>query len=495
MKAHLPEEVTVVNVGLSLFADAIAAQGRPAQQVDWRIPAGGDVEAVKALEQLYGPRSEAIDRANAEVVRRLDAGVPRLVAVASAGEVLPGLTDRVLLHCGPPLEWDDVCDPLRRSMRAATVAEGWADDVEHADRLLADRTIALSPALEHDTVVPMATAMTPSTPVFVVENEVGGTRAYSPINQGPGETAWFGRETDAAIARLRLLRDVAGPMLREVVMATGPIDVLALAAQGVQIGDDVHMRTQGTTNLLIRNLLPHLAALPDPGRVQLAEFLSGNHLFFLNLAMAAARSLTMWAEQVPGSSIVTTMCRNGTTFGVRLAGQDTLFVAPAPPVLDAMYYPDYGPETSAPDIGDSAVLELIGLGGAAAVGSPAVAGFLGGTMAAARAVTEDMAATSVTQSSPFTIPTWDFRGTPLGVDARHVVDLDLPPKITTGILHASSGVGQIGAGVATAPIACFRAAVLALAAEAGNDPRPPRGGPEAGDPGPAAAAMGGGRSR
>lgn len=467
MNVELPQEVSVVNVGLSLFADAITDQGRPVEQVDWHIPAGGEAPAVAALQCLYGPRSEAIDRANAEVVRRLDEGVPSLVRIAAAHEVLPGLAGRMLLHCGPPIDWPDVCDPLRRSMRAATVAEGWADDVEAADRLLADGAVTLSPAGDHGTVVPMATAMGPSAPVFVVENEAGGTRAFAPINQGPGETAWFGRETDAAIQRLRLLREVAGPMLRQVLAATGPIDVFALAAQGVQMGDDVHMRTQGTTNLLIRNLLPHLAALPEAGRVELARFLSGNHLFFLNMAMAAARAVTMWAEQVSGSSVVTTMCRNGTTFGLRLAGNDTLFVAGAPPVLDAMYYPDYGPETSAPDIGDSAVLELVGLGGAAAAGSPAVAGFLGGRMSDARAVTEEMADTCVTHSSRFTLPNWDHRGTPLGVDARHVVDLGLPPKITTGILHASSGVGQIGAGVATAPIACFRDAVLALAGEDG----------------------------
>lgn len=467
MNVQLPQQLEVVNVGLPLFADAVAEQGRPVQQVDWRIPAGGDPSAVAALSALYGPRAEAIDAANTEVVRRLDEGVPKLTGIARAGEVLPGLPDRMLLHCGPPIDWGDVCDPLRRSMRAAAVAEGWAEDVSRADRLLADGDIALRPAFQHDAVVPMATAMGPSTPVFIVDNEAGGTRAFSPINQGPGDTAWFGRDTDGAVDRLRFLRDVAGPMLqqvvRQVVAEAGPIDILALAAQGVQIGDDVHMRTQGTTNALVRSLLPQLAALPDAGRVEFARFLAGNHLFFLNMAMAAARSLTLWAEQVQGSSVVTTMCRNGTTFGLRLAGNDTLFVADAPPVLNAMYYPDYGPETSAPDIGDSAVLELIGLGGAAAAGSPAVAGFLGGRMADARAVTEEMADVCVTQSSRFIVPTWDYRGTPLGVDARHVLDLGLPPKVTTGILHASSGAGQVGAGVATAPIGCFRQAVLALA--------------------------------
>ena len=120
------------------------------------------------------------------------------------------------------------------------------------------------------------------------------------------------------------------------------------------------MRTQGTTSLMIRNLLPQIAALPDDGRVELAQFLSGNHLFFLNLAMAAAKSAAMWAEQVEGSSIVTMMCRNGTSYGIRLAGSDEVFIGAAPPVAEAMYYPDYGPETSARDIGDSAILELVG---------------------------------------------------------------------------------------------------------------------------------------
>ena len=461
---RLPDEIAVINIGLPLFADAIRDQGRPVQQLDWRIPAGGDADTVAALERLYS--SESIDRANAEVLRRLDDGVPVLVDIATARDVLPGLAERTLLHCGPAIEWGAVCDPLRRSMRAAAVAEGWASEVDQADRLLSDGRVRLAPASDHATVVPMATAMGPSTPVFVVDNRRGGTRAFAPINQGPGETAWFGRETPAAIARLEFLRDVAAPALRQVIGAAGPLDVLALAAQGVQIGDDIHMRTQGTTNLLIRNLLPHLAALPGPERVELARFLSGNHLFFLNLAMAAARSLTMAAEQVDGSSLVTTMCRNGTTFGIRLAGNDTLFVGDAPRVEDAMYYPDYGPDDGAPDIGDSAVLELIGLGGAAAAGSPAVAGFLGGRMSDAMAVTEDMALICAGKSGRFQLPTWDYRGTPLGVDARHVVALGITPKITTGILHASSGVGQIGAGVAKAPIVCFLSAVRALAFDA-----------------------------
>ena len=468
--ASLPRDVEVVNVGLPMFADAVADQGVPVQHVDWRPPAGGDPDLVRALTTVHGRRSAGIDAANAEVVRRLDTGVPLLVTVAAAADVVPGMADRTLLHCGPAIEWDRVCDPLRRSMRAAAVAEGWAPDVTAADALLDAGEIALEPANHHDTVVPMASAIGASAPVLVVENPGDGDgapyRAYAPINQGPGETAWFGRDTDAAVERLRLLRDVAGPAIARILEAAGPLDVLGLAAQGVAMGDDLHMRTQAATNLVTRTWLPHIAALPDAQREPFARFLGGNHLFYLTLAMAAARSLTAWAGEVPGSSIVTTMARNGTTFGVRLSGSERWYVTDAPAVGEALYWSGYGPDDAAPDIGDSAVLELTGLGGPAAGNSPSVAAFLGGTMADAAAATEGFRRICAGTSSRFLLPAMGFTGTPLGVDLRRVVESGVTPKVTTGILAAHGGTGQVGAGVATAPMACFAEALCDLARRA-----------------------------
>jgi hypothetical protein len=461
--AALPAEVAVVNVGLPLFADAVRAQGRPVDQVEWRIPANGDPHLLAALTTLLGEEAARVDAANAEVFRRLDTGVPFWTTVATAAEVVPGFGGRALLHCGPAIDWPDVCDPLRRSMRAATVAEGWATDVAEADRLLRTGQVRLEPANLHATVVPMATALGPSMPVVVVDERTGGTRAFSAINQGPGEVAWFGRETDAAIGRLRFLRDVAGPLLATVLEQSGPVDVLGLAAQGLAMGDDVHMRTQASTNLLIRHLLPQLVAATGPAAVEFARFLSSDHLFFLNLAMAAAKALTTWAEQVADSSIVTTMARNGTTFGVGLAGSSTWFLDEAPEIGAALYNPGLGPDSGARDIGDSAVLELVGLGGAAAAGSPAVAAFLGGGMADAVEATESMVDICHGTSSRLRLPTLDLRGTPVGVDARMVAKLGVTPKVNTGILHVSDGSGQVGAGVATAPLGCFTAAVLDLA--------------------------------
>jgi hypothetical protein len=457
----LPEEVEVVNVGLSLFSRAVADQGRPVVDVDWRIPAGGDLRLVAALRRLYGPRSEAIEKANAEVLRRLDGGTPVLVGLEPAASLLPGLGERSILHCGPPIAWDDVCDPLRRSIRAAVMAEGWAASPEEAGRLVDKGEVSLEPANHHRAVVPMASAVGPSAWLWVVENREDGTKAFSAINQGPGEVAWFGVETPAAVERLVFLAEVAGPLLAEAVKAVGPLDVFGMAAQGLAMGDDVHMRTQACTNLLIRHLLPALAALESPARVELARFLAGNHLFFLNLAMAAARSLTEWAGHVEGSSLVTAMARNGTTFGVRLPGSPW-FVTKAPPIGHALYYAGQGPETSAPDIGDSALLELVGLGGPAGAASPAVAAFVGGTMADAVALTLDMDRICAGRSSRFKLPLLDLRGTPVGVDVRKVVETGITPRINTGILHASAGTGQVGAGVAVAPLACFAEALLQL---------------------------------
>jgi hypothetical protein len=228
------------------------------------------------------------------------------------------------------------------------------------------------------------------------------------------------------------------------------------------MGDEMHMRTQATTNLLIRALLPQLMAIDNHRKVELGKFLAGNHLFFLNLAMAAAKSLTLWAEQVPNSSVVTTMSRNGATYGIKLAGDDGWFITESPPVGKAIFYAGYGPEDGAPDIGDSAILELCGLGGAAAAASPAVAAFVGGTMRDAIALTEDMDRVCVARSTRFKLPALEFQGTPIAVDVRKVVELGITPKVNTGILHAREGTGQVGAGVAEAPIACFKDALLDL---------------------------------
>ncbi|HKA51838.1 MAG TPA: DUF1116 domain-containing protein [Candidatus Dormibacteraeota bacterium] len=462
-RIQLPEQVAVVNVGLGVFAEAVRAQGAAAVELDWRIPARGDPHLVAALTRLYGRLNSQVDAANKEVITRLDRASPRVVGISPARAVIPDLDARTVLHCGPPLAWEEFCGPLRRSVRATVMMEGWAQSPEEADTLVAGGQVRLDEANRHSTVVPMAATVGPSTSVFVVENSEGGNRSFSPINQGPGRVAWFGVDSPEAVRHLTWLRDCAGPVLKKALQAAGPLDLFSFIAQGLLMGDDVHMRSQATTNLFLRALLPHLVGLQEPRAVDVARFLSANHLFFLNLAMAAAKAATDWASPVPGSSVVTGMARNGTTFGIKVSGTgERWFTAPAPAVEDALYHPGFNQDVAAPDIGDSAVLELVGLGGAAAAASPAVANFLGGTMRAAVATTEAAESICAGRSSRLQLGFLDFRGSPIGVDVRRAVELSATPAINTGILHAAEPLGQIGAGIAHAPLDCFRQALLAL---------------------------------
>jgi len=454
--------VSGINLGLEGFADAVRAQGARCAQVEWRPPADGDLDAVHLLTRLWGTHGDGIAQANRDVVARIEAARPHAIAVAPAREALPWLSDgRRLLHSGPPIEWDRVCDPQRRAMVAAVLFEGWAPDRPAAEGLLASGNIALGSGNEHAHVGPMTGICSPSMPVWVVEDSNTGLRGHSTLNEGPGDTLWFGVGGDVAIERLRLFRDVVGPTLDRLIRRGRPIDVFALAAQGLQMGDELHMRSQATGNLLLRDFAASLVSL---GATQTAAFMATNHHFFLTLTMAAAKCASLAGQQVVGSSVVSLISRNGTDVGIQLAGMPgRWFIAPAAPVQDALLREGFRPDDAARDIGDSAVIECIGLGGMALAAAPAVAAFFGGTAADTVRRVAEMAEICVGRSSRFALPALDGVGSPVGIDARSVVELGITPQITTGILHNGSGAGQIGAGIAHQPVAPFREALGALA--------------------------------
>jgi hypothetical protein len=451
MSSEVFERVAAVNVGLEGFGQAIRDQGAEAVDVDWRPPAGGDAEAVALLEALWGRHGERVEQANAAAVERLEGARPRAVTVARAGDVVPGLEDGVLLHSGPPIAFERVCDPQRRALVAACLLEGWAGDRDGAQRLLADGEVRLASGNEHGHVGPMTGVCSPSMGVWVIEDEASGIRAFSTLN-------------DEAVERQRFLRDRARPVLAALLERTGPVDVLGLAAQGLQMGDELHMRSQAAGHLLIRDLA---AAFAAEGGEDVAAFLAGNHHFFLNLTMAGAKCCSLAAATGgEGSTIVHLMARNGVEVGVQVAGlPGRWFTAPAAPVQDALLREGYTEDDAARDIGDSAVIECIGLGGMTIAAAPAVATFFGGTAADAAARTRLMGEICAAHSKRFTIPGLDFAPGPVGIDARLVVELGVTPQISTGVLHRSSGAGQIGAGVAHQPPEPFRAALEALVAE------------------------------
>jgi hypothetical protein len=302
-------------------------------------------------------------------------------------------------------------------------------------------------------------------PLFVVENAAGGNRAYSNFNEGLGSVLRFGANGPDVIERLRTIANAVAPTLRAALARSGPIELKPLMSQALNMGDEVPNRNAAATSLFFKRIAPALfdAAVPHADAAAALAFIAANDHFFLNLSMAACKAICDAAVGVAGSSMVTAMARNGVNFGIRLAGTgDAWFEAPANPV-DGLYFPGYSIADAAADLGDSAITETAGVGGFAMAAAPAIVKFVGGTPADAVHHSLRMRAITLGANPSFTLPALDFAAAAAGIDARKVVDCGVLPVINSGIAHREAGVGQIGAGVTTAPMACFTAALKALA--------------------------------
>jgi hypothetical protein len=460
---RLPRPDCVVNVGLELFAQELERLAVPVVHVAWQPPAA-DPATLAALEALEA-RREAIDAANARALDRLVNGEPFLVDCRPAREAL-ALPDRTVLHAGPPLDWDRACPPMRAAVLCAIRYEDWAANDDAARALVEGGEVRLAPCHDWRAVGPMTGMVTPSMPVLVVENRAHGNRGHATINEGLGKVLRFGANDDSVLARLRWLAVEAGPLLGAALRAARGIDLRALMAQALRMGDEMHQRNVAASSLLTRALMPHMArAGGKHGAVaRLAEFMAGNDQFFLNVAMAAGKALADPAQGVADSSLVTAMARNGTDFGIRVSGLGERWLTAPVTMPVGMYFPAYTADDANPDMGDSAIVETIGLGGGAMAASPAVARFVGaGGMREALAATEEIREICGAEHPHFRIATLDERGAPVGIDVRRVVETGITPLINTGIAGRRAGMGQIGAGVARAPLACFAEAVRALA--------------------------------
>jgi hypothetical protein len=451
--------LSVVNVGLSSMAGSIRAQGVPVVDVDWRPPAGG------------GPRLQVtrggsdIESANDDVCERITRGQARLIGMGIARAVIPGMHDRLILHAGPPITWERMCGPQRGAVMGALIYEGLAPDEHAAAELAASGGIEFSPCHHHHAVGPMAGVVSPSMPVFVLENAAFGNRTYCTQNEGLGKVLRYGGMGPEVIARLKWMETDLYPALDRA-LATLPdgIDVKALIAQALHMGDECHNRNRAATSLFLRAIGPALARTSRDNETlaRVIEFIDRNDHFFLNLSMPAGKAMMEPAEGVAGSSIVTVMARNGTDFGIQVAGMPgRWFVAPAGRV-QGLYFPGFTERDANPDIGDSTITETCGYGGMAMAAAPAITQFVGGTPQMALEATLEMYDITCSEHPGFTIPALNFRGTPLGIDVRKVMETGILPRLNTGIAHREAGVGMVGAGVLRAPEQCFEEAFSAL---------------------------------
>ena len=409
---------------------------------------------------------ELIAQANADAHQRLLAGEPTLVDVRPAGEVIDGLGEGVILHAGPPISWEHMCGPMRGAVAGIIVFEGWARDLATAENMASGGEITFHPNHHFAAVGPMTGLTTQGQPVMVVENRAFGNRAYCTLNEGLGKVMRFGGNDEEVLRRLRWISDTLAPVLSEALVHLGGVDLKGIVARGLSMGDEMHQRNVACSSLLLRSLAAPLAATcADSERLaSVFSFIAGNDQFFLNVAMALGKALTDPLRDIKGCSLVTAMSRNGTDFGLRVSGTaDSWFTAPVEMPV-GMYFPGFTEQDANPDLGDSAIVETVGLGAFAMAAAPAVAGFVGaGSAADALNYTRSMGEITQGGNPHWTIPALDYAGVPSGIDIRKVVDSGVTPCINTGIAHRDAGKGQVGAGLARAPLACFQRALIALA--------------------------------
>ena len=458
----------VINVGADLFADAISDQRVPVARVAWKPAPGKSDEALSLLLN-----DERIEKANQEAAQRMMAARPRLVDVRPAGEVIPGLHKHLLLHAGPPIAWERMSGPLRGAIIGALLYEGLASNAENAARLAASGEIAFAPCHHYNAVGPMAGVTSVSMPVQVLEDPVYGNRTFSTLNEGLGRVLRYGANDESVLTRLRWMQQVLGPALARALRKMGGLEIKTITAQALQMGDECHNRNKAATSLFLREIAPFLVetGISTDETASILRFISGNDHFYLNLSMAAGKAAALAAHGIPHSSVVTTMARNGTDFGIRVSGLgENWYTAPAQPIV-GLYFSGYSEADANPDIGDSSITETTGIGGFAMAAAPAITRFIGGTPADALRYTQEMYDITVAEESQYQLPTLNFRGSPVGIDIRQVVRQNLLPIINTGIAHRLPGVGQVGAGIVRPPMECFVAAVKDLASTRFVGPR------------------------
>ena len=450
----------IINAGSDLFADALATQGAQVTRVAWQ-PAPGNTDAALSV-LLDDPR---VDQANQEAAQRMIAARPRLVDVRPASQVIPGMHKHLLLHAGPPITWERVSGPLRGAIIGALLYEGLAPDIAAAEQLAASGDVAFEPCHHHNAVGPMAGLISASMPVLVIEEPVYGHQTFSTLNEGLGKVLRYGANSPDVLAKLRWLEQVLGQAMGRAVRATGGLEVKPMTAQALQMGDELHNRNKAATSLFFREIAPYVVETGSSTEetASVLRYIHGNDFFYLNLSMAACKAVTLAGHGIAFSSVVTTMARNGTDFGIRVSGLgDRWYVGPSQRVK-GLYFSGYTEEDANPDIGDSTISETAGIGAFAMATAPAIVQFIGGTVADALQYTLEMYDITVAVDSQYQLPSLNFRGTPLGIDIRQVVRQNLLPIINTGIAHRLPGIGQVGAGIVRPPVECFVAAVRDLA--------------------------------
>lgn len=402
-----------------------------------------------------------IEQANAEAGRRLNAAEPVLVDIAPAGEVIPGMRDKMVTHSGPPISWEKMCGAQKGAVIGNVLFEGWAGNYKEAEEMLEKGAIKLEPNHHHNAVGPMAGTITKSAPVWVVENKAFGNRAFCRQVEPKQQ---FGNYHEEGIEELRKWRDTFAPALRKGLQKVGGLELKPIITQALQMGDELHNRHSASSSLFANKMAVAMAEaeLPKSELLPALYYVTNHNLIFLGLAMACGKAITDPVYDLPYSTIVTAMARNGTEFGIRVSGLGKeWFTAPAP-FVEGLYLPGFSDKDAGFDMGDSAITETVGWGAFTLAGATGILSLVGGTPDEAMQYTREMRNITETTHPTYRMPILNFEGVSIGIDIRKVVQTGIAPIIDTAIAHKEPGYSIIGAGLVRAPMECFKKALISF---------------------------------
>lgn len=401
------------------------------------------------------------ESANQQVLDRMRSAEPVLVDVAPAIEVVPGFTKNTILTSGPRLPWAEYTGGQRAALIGAARFEKLAASAEEAEARFAAGEILIRGCQELNCVGSLAGVYSASMAVFVVRERASGLEAYCNFYEGSNPKRLnYGVYDQEVHDRLVTINEQIAPILRRVVRDSGEIALKPLMVRALHMGDELHSRNTAAALLFMRELVPAMLSAAASARdesMRLVEALTEDHYFFLRLSMAAAKVTAMAGENVPGSSVVSAMAFNCRNFAVRLAcAPDRWFVGPAAKV-DAVFFPGHGPDELAWMGGESPIIETIGLGAFSQAAAFPLLRYQGGAAKVMVERNEAMYRITVGEHADYRIPYFEYRGSPVGIDAFKVLETGILPLMNIGI--AGRNGGQIGAGSVMAPMECFTAAV------------------------------------
>jgi len=403
-----------------------------------------------------------LEEANRKAVEKILSAECILVDIKPAIKAIPGFKNNLITHAGPPIEWERMCRPQKLAIINLIIYEGLADTSEGAERLVKTGEVMIEPNHNYGNVSGMCGVTSASMPVFVIENKVHGNIAY---NWQQTDLTAFGDKYEK-VKEVVFVQRVLAPVMETTIKEAGGINLKEMLVKGLQMGDELHGSFDACRGIFVSWILPHIVKTDFP-KETLAQvgnyFLSKEGRWYCgNLMMGACKAMMDAARNIKYSTVVTAMSRNGVEFGIQVSGlANQWFTGPAG-MIKGYTFPGFKPEDSTLDIGDSAISETRGLGGTATPASPVHARFVGESFRDAVNHTKLMYEVSVAKDPMFRIPYLDFSGVPVGIDIRRVVETGIVPKINTGMAHKEGGHPLIGAGIADAPIECFKKALKAF---------------------------------